>query len=217
MATKRAPTPAASPTSAALSPPLTAEAALTAAPTGLIVTPAAPMVTLPAAAQAKSSLNAKDVTRANSEEKSAIPKTNAPEKAATVNKAKPDAERQKTARLAASGANANATVSAPPRRTVEELSTIGNAAFKRGELSAARTAWNELVAHPEATARSKAVAYNNLAISYCQNGDDSTCERMYASMLRADRAYGAEAHERDLPQFKRPYERAARSVRVQSQ
>ena len=101
----------------------------------------------------------------------------------------------------------------PPRRTVEELSAAGAAAFKRGELAAARVAWNELVTHTEATARSKATAYNNLAISYCQNSDETNCERMYASMLRADRAYGAEVSERELPQFKRAYDRAARQVR----
>lgn len=125
-------------------------------------------------------------------------------------KAKQEADRLKAASVPATGG----LVVTPPRRTVEELSAAGNAAFKRGELSAARAAWNELVAHPEATARSKAIAFNNLAVSYCQNGDESNCERMYASMLRADRAYGSEISEREMPQFKRAYDRAARNARV---
>ena len=125
-------------------------------------------------------------------------------------KARQDAERQKSA----STPPASGLVVTPPRRTVEELSSAGNAAFKRNEVAAARAAWNELVAHPEATARSKAIAYNNLAVSYCQNSDETNCERMYVSMLRADRVYGAEASERELPQFKRAFERAARQVRV---
>ena len=128
----------------------------------------------------------------------------------TAAKAKQEAERQKSAAVA----TPSGMVVTPPRRTVEELSASGNAAFKRGELAAARAAWNELVTHPEATARSKAVAYNNLAVSFCQNGDDTNCERMYASMLRADRAYGSEISERDMPQFKRAYDRAARVARV---
>ena len=120
------------------------------------------------------------------------------------------ADRQKAASLPAPGG----MVVTPPRRSVEELASSGNAAFKRGEMAAARTAWNELVAHPEATARSKAIAYYNLAASYCTNSDEANCERMLVSMLRADRAYGAEIPERELPQFKRAYERAARQVRV---
>ena len=129
----------------------------------------------------------------------------------TAAKARQEAERQKAASVPAAGG----LVVTPPRRSIDELSSMGNAAFKRGELAAARSAWNELVTHPEATARSKAVAYNNLAVSYCQNGDDANCERMYASMLRADRAYGSEIQERDMPQFKRAFERAARGARIQ--
>ncbi len=125
-------------------------------------------------------------------------------------KAKQEADRQK----AASAPTTGGLVVTPPRRNVDELSAAGNAAFKRGELSAARAAWNELVSHPEATARSKAIAFNNLAVSYCQNGDEANCERMYASMLRADRAYGSEISEREMPQFKRAYDRAARNARV---
>ena len=125
-------------------------------------------------------------------------------------RAKQEAERLKAATASTPGG----LVVTPPRRSVEELSGIGNAAFKRGELAAARAAWNELVTHPEATARSKAIAYNNLAVSYCQHGDDANCERMYASMLRADRAYGSEIQEREMPQFKRSFDRAARSARI---
>ena len=123
-------------------------------------------------------------------------------------KAKADAERQ--AKPAPPPA---ALTVAPVRRTVEELSAAGKAAFKRGELSAARAAWNELVAHPEAQARSKAITYNNLAVSYCQGGDEANCERMYLQMFRADKAYSSEIGEREAPLFKRAYDRAARTAR----
>ena len=67
------------------------------------------------------------------------------------------------------------------------------AAFKRGELLAARNLWTEIVNHAQASGRDKAVAYNNMAVSYCQNGDEVSCERMYAAMLRADRSYNVDA------------------------
>jgi len=123
-------------------------------------------------------------------------------------KTKADADRQVKAAPAA-----GLTV-APVRRTVEELSAAGKAAFNRGELAAARAAWNELIGHPEAQARSKAITYNNLAVSYCQGGDEATCERMYLQMFRADKAYGAEIGEREAPMFKRAYDRAARAARA---
>ena len=122
-------------------------------------------------------------------------------------KAKADADRQ-----AKAAPVAGLTV-APVRRTVEELSAAGKAAFSRGELGVARAAWNELVGHPEAQARSKAITYNNLAVSYCQGGDEPTCERMYLQMFRADKAYSAEISEREAPVFKRAYDRAARAAR----
>ena len=122
-------------------------------------------------------------------------------------KARADADRQ------AKAAPAAGITVAPVRRTVEELSAAGKAAFNRGELSAARAAWNELVGHPEAQARSKAITYNNLAVSYCQGGDEANCERMYLQMFRADRAYGNEVGEREAPMFKRAYDRAARAAR----
>ena len=147
------------------------------------------------------------VARADQEEKAR--RTSEEEDRLAAAKAKQEAERVKAPSVSTTGG----LVVTPPRRTVEELSAAGAAAFKRGELAAARVAWNELVTHTEATARSKATAYNNLAISYCQNSDEINCERMYASMLRADRAYGAEVSERELPQFKRAYDRAARQVR----
>ena len=148
--------------------------------------------------------------RADQDEKTRKAREEEERLAAAAAKAKQEAERQKGASTPATGG----MVVTPPRRSVEELSAIGNAAFKRGELSSARATWNELVAHPEATGRSKAIAYNNLAVSYCQTGDDANCERMYASMLRSDRAYGSEIQERDMPQFKRAYERAAKGARV---
>ncbi len=127
-------------------------------------------------------------------------------------RAKQEADRVKAASsvsVAGSG-----LVVTPVRRTVDELSAAGSAAFKRGDVAAARSAWNELVTHPDATGRSKAIAYNNLAVSYCQGGDEISCERMYASMLRADRAYGSEVSEREMAQFKRAYDRAARTARL---
>ena len=60
-----------------------------------------------------------------------------------------------------------------------------------------------------ASGRDKAVAYNNMAVSYRQNGDEVSCERMYAAMLRADRSYNVDAGEREHPHHKRAFERAA--------
>ena len=122
-------------------------------------------------------------------------------------KARADADRQ------AKAAPAAGITVAPIRRTVEELSAAGKAAFNRGEVSAARAAWNELVGHPEAQARSKAITYNNLAVSYCQGGDEANCERMYLQMFRVDKAYSNEVSEREAPTFKRAYDRAARAAR----
>ena len=124
-------------------------------------------------------------------------------------KAKADADRQAKAAPPAGGLTV-----APARRSVEDLSAAGKVAFNRGELSAARAAWNELVNHPDAQARSKAITYNNLAVSYCQGGDEPTCERMYLQMWRADKAYSAEVGEREAPMFKRAYDRAARAARA---
>ena len=124
-------------------------------------------------------------------------------------KAKADADRQAKAAPPPGGLTV-----APARRSVEELSAAGKVAFNRGELSAARAAWNELVNHPDAQARSKAITYNNLAVSYCQGGDEPTCERMYLQMWRADKTYSAEVGEREAPMFRRAYDRAARTARA---
>lgn len=128
-------------------------------------------------------------------------------------RAKQEADRAKAV-PSVSAAPSSGLVVTPVRRTVDELSSVGSAAFKRGDVAAARAAWNELVTHPEATNRSKAITYNNLAVSYCQGGDETNCERMYVSMLRADRTYGSDISEREMTQFKRAYDRAARQVRV---
>ena len=104
-----------------------------------------------------------------------------------------------------------ASTVAATRKGVNDLSSEGAAAFRRGDLATARAAWNEIVQHPDATARSKAIAYNNLAISWCQAGDLVVCERYYLAMLRADPRYGSEVSERDTPPFSRAYERALRS------
>ena len=124
-----------------------------------------------------------------------------------ISKARADAEQQ----AKANPYSASGLIVTPPRRTVEELSAAGKAAFGRGELAAARTAWNELVNHPEAQARSKAITYNNLAVSYCKFGDEASCERMYIAMFRADRNYDAD--ERENPTFKKAYDRAARTAK----
>ena len=125
-----------------------------------------------------------------------------------ASKARADAEK-----AAKSAPPASGLVVAAPRRTVEELSAAGKAAFGRGELATARAAWNELVNHPDAQARSKAITFNNLAVSYCNTGDEASCERMYLAMFRADRSHDAD--ERDNPTYKKAYDRAARTARAQ--
>ena len=122
-------------------------------------------------------------------------------------KARADAEKS-----AKSASPSGGLVVTPPRRTVEELSAAGKAAFGRGEIASARAAWNELVNHPDAQARSKAITYNNLAVSYCKFGDEASCERMYLAMFRADRNYDAE--ERENPTFKKAYDRASRTAKA---
>ncbi|MCX8098515.1 MAG: protein kinase [Casimicrobiaceae bacterium] len=114
--------------------------------------------------------------------------------------------------LAAAQRGAEAPAVTSGRKSVNELSSEGASAYRRGDLSTARAAWNEIVRHPEATARSRATAHNNLAISYCQTGDLASCERHYAAMLRADPSYLSEVTERDMPPFNRAFERALRSV-----
>ena len=159
--------------------------------------------------------------RADAEERAAAQRADQEEKARKVReeedrqavvRAKQEADRVKAASSVTYPSSG--LVVTPVRRTVDQLSAAGSAAFKRGDVAAARSAWNELVAHPDATGRSKAIAYNNLAVSYCQGGDEVNCERMYTSMLRADRAYGSEVSERDMVQFKRAFERAAKQLRI---
>ncbi len=146
-------------------------------------------------------------SRADLEERARKARTEDEERQAAA-KVRADADRQ----AKANPYNTGGLVVTPPRRTVEELSTAGKAAFGRGEIAAARAAWNELLNHPDAQARSKAITYNNLAVSYCKFGDEASCERMYLAMFRADRNYDAE--ERENPQFKKAYERAARTAKA---
>ena len=141
-------------------------------------------------------------SRADVEERARKARAEEDERQAAA-KARADAEK-----AAKSVSPASGLLVTPPRRTVEELSTAGKAAFGRGEIAAARAAWNELVNHPDAQARSKAITYNNLAVSYCKFGDEASCERMYLAMFRADRNYDAD--ERENPTFKKAYDRAAR-------
>ena len=145
-------------------------------------------------------------SRAETEERARKARAEEEERQAAA-KARADAEK-----AAKAASPAPALVVTPARRTVEELSAAGKAAFGRGEITAARAAWNELVNHPDAQARSKAVAYNNLAVSYCQSSDEASCERMYLAMFRADRNYDAD--ERDNPTFKKAYDRAARTAKA---
>ena len=153
--------------------------------------------------------------RADADEKARRLRAEEDERQASV-RAKQEADRvAKAATATAPAAAPSGIVVAPVRRTVNELAAIGNAAFGRGEVGAARAAWLELVGHPEAQARSKAITYNNLAVSYCQSGDETNCERMYSLMFRADRAFSAEVSEREMPLYKRSYDRAARASRGQ--
>ena len=126
-----------------------------------------------------------------------------------VAKVRAEAERESKS----AGSTPGGMVVTPPRRTVDELSAAGKAAFSRGELASARAAWNELVNHPDAQARSKAITYFNLAASYCQIGDETACERNLLAMFRADRNFAASLPDRELPMFKRAYDRAARAAR----
>jgi len=178
--------------------------------------------------KAKAKLEAEKVAKAKAEadEKAARLRA-AEERAAAANKAEQDERarrlrQEEEDRLAAAKARQDAATQAPrsgpvppppgPRR-IEDISSQAMAAFKRGELLAARNLWTEIVNHAQASGRDKAVAYNNMAVSYCQNGDEVSCERMYAAMLRADRNYNVDAGEREHPHYKRAFERAWRLVR----
>jgi non-specific serine/threonine protein kinase len=176
-----------------------------------------------AKARAEADERAAAVARADAAEKARKARADEDERLAAAAKAKLDAERQAKAVVTppvaypapapAPTPAPTAPTPAPARRSVEELSSIGKAAFGRGEVAAARAAWNELASHPDALARSRAIAYNNLAVSYCQGGDESSCERMYVAMMKADRAYSETIGERDMAPFKRAYDRAVRSGR----
>jgi len=159
-------------------------------------------------AKAKAKQDAEDRAAANAQ------RTEAEERARKARQEEEDRLAAARARQEAADRQAKAS-SAPPAapRSIDELSSQAMAAFKRGELLAARNLWTEIVNHPQSTARSKAVAYNNMAVSYCQNGDEANCERMYVAMLRADRGYSIDAAEREHPHFKRAYERALRFAR----
>ena len=123
--------------------------------------------------------------------------------------------RQEAADRQAKAAAAKAAAPPPAPKRIEDLSSQAMAAYRRGELLAARNLWTEIVTHGQATSSDKALAYNNMAISYCQNGDEANCERMYIAALRADRNYQVGAGEREGAHFKRSYDRAARAVRGQ--
>lgn len=159
---------------------------------------------------------AKARARIEADERAAAAQAAAEERARRE-KAEQEAERQAALRAAQEAekrGKANPTASPPPvQRSVNELSALALAAYKRGELLAARGFWNEIASHPEANARSRATAYSNQAMSYCLNGDESNCERYFTSALRADRSWTADAGEREHPHVKPSYTRALRAAR----
>ena len=160
-----------------------------------------------AKARAKQDAEERAAAAARADQEERARKARAEEEERQAAKARTEAEKTAKAAYPAGG-----LVVTPPRRTVEQLSAAGKAAFGRGEIAAARAAWNELVSHPDAQARSKAITYNNLAVSYCTVGDEASCERMYLAMFRADRNYDAD--ERENPTFKKAYDRAARTAKA---
>jgi non-specific serine/threonine protein kinase len=160
-------------------------------------------------AKAKARIEAEEraaaAARAEAEERARRARAEEEERLAAA-RARQEAEKQAKA--------SSATPPPPPQRSVNELSALALAAYKRGELLAARALWNEIASHPEANARSRATAFSNQAMSYCLNGDESNCERYFTSALRADRTWTAEAGERDHPHVKPSYTRALRAVRA---
>ena len=175
-----------------------------------------------AKAKAEAEERAKRRTQAEQDERTATAPTRA-EADERARKAQQEEEerlavaraRQEAAdRQAKAAAAKTATPPSAPKR-IEELSSQAMVAYRRGELLSARNLWTEIVTHGQATSSDKALAYNNMAISYCQNGDEANCERMYIASLRADRNYQVGAGEREGAHFKRAYDRAARAVRGQ--
>ena len=175
-----------------------------------------------AKAKAEAEERAKRRTQAEQDERTAAAPTRA-EADERARKAQQEEEerlavaraRQEAADRQAKAAAAKAATPPPAPKRIEELSSQAMAAYRRGELLSARNLWTEIVTHGQATSSDKALAYNNMAISYCQNGDEANCERMYIASLRADRNYQVGAGEREGAHFKRAYDRAARAVRGQ--
>lgn len=156
--------------------------------------------------------------RAEADERAAAAAQAAVEERVRREKAEQEAERQAVLRAAQEAekrGKSPSTVPTPPpvQRSVNELSALALAAYKRGELLAARGFWNEIASHPEANARSRATAFSNQAMSYCLNGDEGNCERFFTSALRADRSWSADPGERDHPHVKPSYTRALRAAR----
>jgi membrane protein involved in colicin uptake len=175
-----------------------------------------------AKAKAEAEERAKRRTQAEQDERTAAAPTRA-EADERARKAQQEEEerlavaraRQEAADRQAKAAAAKAATPPPAPKRIEELSSQAMAAYRRGELLSARNLWTEIVTHGQATSSDKALAYNNMAISYCQSGDEANCERMYIASLRADRNYQVGAGEREGAHFKRAYDRAARAVRGQ--
>lgn len=160
-----------------------------------------------AAAKAKAKQDAEDRAAAKA-------RADAEERARRLKQEEDDRIAQAKARQAlAEKQSKSAPTSGTAPRSVEELATLAAAAHRNGESLAARKLWTELVNHPTAQPRSKATAYNNMAVSYCQAGDEISCERMYAAALRADRSYNVDEAERSHPHTRAAYERAYKAVR----
>ncbi|MBL8310066.1 MAG: serine/threonine protein kinase [Burkholderiales bacterium] len=160
-----------------------------------------------AAAKAKAKQDADDraaaKARADAEERARRLKQEEDDRVAQAKAKQAAAEKQTKAAPAPSGG----------ARSVEELATLAAAAHRNGESLTARKLWTELVNLPSAQPRSRATAYNNMAVSYCQAGDEINCERMYAAALRADRSYNVDEAERTHPHTRAAYDRAFKAVR----
>lgn len=159
-----------------------------------------------AAAKAKAKQDAEDRATAKA-------RADAEERARRLKQEEDERAAQAKARQAAAEKQAKPAPSTSGTRSVEELASLAATAHRNGESLAARKLWTELVNHPNAQPRSKATAYNNMAVSFCQAGDEIGCERMYAAALRADRGYNVDEAERTHPHTRAAYDRAYRAVR----
>ncbi|MBS0315375.1 MAG: protein kinase [Proteobacteria bacterium] len=166
-----------------------------------------------AEAQAKAKADSERIAKARAEADERARRQRQDEDArAAAARAKQDTTGHGTPSPVPPPATSTVTGSGAPRR-IEDLSAQAMAAFRRGDLAGARALWSEITSHAQASGTDKARAYNNMAISYCNNGDEIACERMYTAMLRSDRNYSVSAGEREGDKYKRAFDRAWRTVR----